>query len=190
MSTEMLLKENAQLRIRVACLEERCRELEERVSKNSQNSSKPPSSDGYQKPCKSSDSTDHPADTDKSANASNNDKPNPKSLRQSSGNKVGGQKGHQGTCLKQVDNPDYIERLQVKECHKCQVSLLDVEPVKYIERQVFEPGKLGEFEVTAYRAEVKICTCGCKNQAEFPEGVTAAVQYGPATQAVVVYLNQ
>ncbi len=55
---------------------------------------------------------------------------------------------------------------------------------------MFEPGKLGEFEVTAYKAEVKICTCGCKNQAKFPEGVTAAVQYGPATQAVAVYLNQ
>ena len=49
LSTEILLKENAQLRIRVACLEERCRELEEKVGKNSQNSSKPPSSDGYQK---------------------------------------------------------------------------------------------------------------------------------------------
>ncbi len=47
--TEILLKENAQLRIRVARLEERCRELEEKVGKNSQNSSKPPSSDGYQK---------------------------------------------------------------------------------------------------------------------------------------------
>ncbi|USE35218.1 hypothetical protein [Endozoicomonas sp. SCSIO W0465] len=35
----------------------------------------------------------------------------------------------------------------------------------------FEPGRPGEFEVTAHRAEVKICTCGCRNQAEFPEGV-------------------
>ncbi|USE36770.1 hypothetical protein [Endozoicomonas sp. SCSIO W0465] len=32
------------------------------------------------------------------------------SLRQSSGNKAGGKKGHQGTCLKQVDIPDYIDR--------------------------------------------------------------------------------
>lgn len=186
LSTKILLKENAQLRIKVACLEERCRELEERVSKNSQNSSKPPSSDGYQKPCKSSDSNDN----DDGATESKNDQPNPKSLRQSSGNKPGGQKGRKGTCLKQVENPDYIELLQVKECHKCQSSLVDTEPVKYIERQVFEPGKLGEFEVTAYRAEVKICICRCKNQAKFPEGVTAAVQYGPATRAVAVYLNQ
>ena len=192
LSTEILLKENAQLRIRVACLEERCRELEEKVGKNSQNSSKPPSSDGYQKTCKSDDSTGHPTDAtdDEGADTSKNDKPDPKSLRQSSGNKAGGQKGHQGAWLKQVENPDYIESLQVKKCHKCQASLLDIEPVKYIERQVFEPGKLGEFEVTAFRAEVKTCKCGCRNQANFPEGVTAAVQYGSATQAVAVYLNQ
>ncbi|MFK0572092.1 transposase [Endozoicomonas sp.] len=39
-------------------------------------------------------------------------------------------------------------------------------------------------------AEVKICPCGCRNQAEFPEGVTAAVQYGSTTQAMAIYLNQ
>ncbi|WP_371924773.1 DUF6444 domain-containing protein [Endozoicomonas sp. SCSIO W0465] len=103
MSAEILLKENAELRMRVACLEERCRELEEKVGKNSQNSSKPPSSDGYQKPCKNSNSPDHSDDlsADKGTDPSD-EKPNPKSLRQSSGNKAGGKKGHQGTCLKPV----------------------------------------------------------------------------------------
>ncbi len=50
--TEALLKENEELRTENALLRERCSELEERVNKNSQNSSKPPSSDGYQKPSK------------------------------------------------------------------------------------------------------------------------------------------
>ncbi|USE38736.1 hypothetical protein [Endozoicomonas sp. SCSIO W0465] len=36
-----------------------------------------------------------------------------------------------------------------------------------------KPGRPGEFEVTAHRAE-KNLHCGCRNQAEFPEGVTAA----------------
>ena len=188
MSTEVLLKENAELRIRVACLEELCRELEERVNKNSQNSSKPPSSDGYQKPGKNGDAESDISSDDGSD--SSQDTPNPKSLRQSSGNKAGGQKGHQGHCLKRVDSPDYIKRLMVNECCSCQSSLIDVEPVKYIERQVFEPGKPGEYEVTAYRADVKICSCGRRNQAEFPESVTAAAQYGEVTQSIAVYLNQ
>ena len=50
---------------------------------NSKNSSKPPSSDGYSKP-------------------------NPKSLPKSSGRKPGGQKGHSGTTLCQVAEPDEI----------------------------------------------------------------------------------
>ena len=194
-SIDALLKENAELhkeiselRMQVACLAERCRNLEEMTNKNSQNSSKPPSSDGYQKPSRNSNSENESHvddDSDSSPEA-----PNPKSLRQPSGNKPGGQKGHQGTCLKQVDNPDYIKCYKVSECHCCQASLIDIEPVKHIERQVFEPGRPGEFEVTAHRGEVKICPCGCRNQAEFPEGVTAAVQYGSCTQSMAVYLNQ
>ncbi|USE38191.1 hypothetical protein [Endozoicomonas sp. SCSIO W0465] len=60
-----------------------------------------------------------------------------------------------------------MSTFRLKNAINVQASLLDSEPVKYIERQVFEPGRPGEFEVTAHRAEVKICTCGCRNQAEF-----------------------
>lgn len=187
-SDQLLAEEVVQLRMKVAYLEERCRELEGMVSKNSQNSSKPPSSDGYQKPNKS----DSPQDD--STNGKNSDSqqesPTPKSLRQSSDNKAGGQKGHKGNCLKSVDNPDYVVYHTLLECHDCHTSLLDVEPLKHIEHQVFEWGKPGCPEVTAHRAEVKVCSCGHHNQAAFPEGVTAAVQYGPSTKAMAVYLNQ
>ncbi len=186
--TEALLKENEELRTENALLRERCSELEERVNKNSQNSSKPPSSDGYQKPSKKG--SDKGDTSSKEAPCSSQETPNPKSLRPSSGNKPGGQKGHQGSCLRRVALPDYVRHLKVEKCCCCQSSLIDIKPTKYIERQVFDPGRPGEFEVTAYWADVKVCPCGKRNTAEFPQGVKAAAQYGEVTQAMAVHLNQ
>ena len=64
-------------------LEERVRVLEARLNQNSQNSSKPPSTDTF---CK--------------------EKPKPKGRRISSGKKPGGQKGHSGKTLEMTENPD------------------------------------------------------------------------------------
>jgi len=49
------------------------------------------------------------------------------------------------------------------------------------------PAKL---RVTEHRAEVVRCTsCGRRTKAEFPSGVTAAVQYGPSAVARALYLH-
>jgi len=77
---ETIIEEQA---IRIAELEERVRLLESRLNQNSHNSSKPPSTDSFIK-----------------------QKPNPKSRRQKSDKKPGGQEGHQGTTLNMVINPD------------------------------------------------------------------------------------
>lgn len=58
-------------------------ELKEQLSKNSRNSSKPPSSDGLKKPA-------------------------PKSLRKPSGKSAGGQKGHKGVNFAITRKPDEI----------------------------------------------------------------------------------
>ena len=115
----------------------------------------------------------------------------------------GGQKGHKGTTLKQVAEPDrthYHPLLPpatttryyhpLIDCEVCQRSLRSIKVTDLIERQVFEPGRFGAFEVTTHVAEVKECSCGHTNKARFPEGVDSYVQYGPVTQALSVYLCQ
>ncbi len=69
------------LTARVDALTAEVAELKGRLAKDSHNSSKPPSSDGMRKP---------------------------KSLRQSSGKKRGGQKGHPGSTLRKVATPDQV----------------------------------------------------------------------------------
>ncbi len=156
---------NQQLRVENKKLSDEVKELRGKLAKNSQNSSKPPSSDGYQKP-------------------------QPKSLRKPSGKKSGGQQGHSGSRLEMVEQPDHIVPHRVDECQRCGCSLDAVEAIDERRRQVIDipPIKL---EVTEHCAETKECPgCGCRNVAAFPDEVKTSVQYGVRIKALLVYLNQ
>lgn len=182
----ILLAAVNELQGQVAVLEAENKELADRLNTNSRNSSKPPSTDGYAKPsAKAKDSTGTASDT-----GSKDDKPSPKSLRKKSGLKPGGQKGHKGFTLEQTAEPERTQYHPVIDCEKCHRSLRSTNPLKRVERQVFEPGRFGHFEVTAHVAEVKECNCGHITHARFPKGVDSHVQYGPTTQALAVYLCQ
>ena len=149
----------------VQTLTKRVTDLEQRLNQNSKNSSKPPSSDGLAK---------KPRTT--------------KSLRKRSGKKSGGQKGHKGHTLQQVEQPNHVVVLPVTSCSYCN-DLLQGPVSGYIRRQVFEL-PVPKLEVTEYQAEIKSCpNCNLCVSASFPEHVNAPAQYGPRFRSLLVYLQ-
>ena len=137
-------------------------ELEERLSKNSSNSSKPPSSDGMRKP---------------------------KSQRKQSGKSSGGQKGHFGKGLSQIDNPDSVFIHTPETCNKCGSNLNVVTGACTERRQVFEIPE-PRIHVTEHRIEEKICPCcGEVTRASFPKDVRGPSQYGNRIQALIAYFS-
>ena len=137
--------------------------LQARLGKNSRNSSKPPSSDGYGKVKRT------------------------ESLRKSGDKPNGGQPDHDGQTLLASEAPDRIETHEVLNCGHCQAPLWGIESVGYEERQVFDIPAI-RIEVTAHRAEIKVCPeCGRTSQGSFPETVTQAVQYGPMVNTWASY---
>jgi transposase len=148
----------------ILMLAERVQILEDQLAKNSSNSGKPPSSDGYNQPA-------------------------PRSLRKRSGRRSGGQEGHRGESLKAVEKPDHIKVHRVQECQRCGNPLRRRKAIGYEKRQVFDVPKV-RIQVTEHRAEIKTCfCCGKENRAQFPSEVSQAVQYGTEIKAQMVYLN-
>ena len=157
-------KRIAVLEAEIVVLRERLAHLERLLGLNSGNSSKPPSSDGLRK------------------------KPTPKSLRPKGEKSSGGQKGHKGQTLTQVETPSQTVVDEVSECASCRTLLSSTPTERVIKRQVFDlPAP--QIEVTEHQAEVKQCPCGYQTTASFPEGVTAPVQYGPRVKALAVDLS-
>jgi transposase len=146
-------------------LKARIKELEGRLNQNSSNSSKPPSSDGFKK---------------RIAN-----------LRKSSGKKPGGQRGHQGTTLEMVNDPDeVILHLPLGEggcsCGCKNWEELAPEVAQVIDMPVTKP-KITEHRRTRYQCK----ECGYIVSGTFPEGIVAnRAQYGERIQSLAVYFNQ
>ncbi|MEZ0069315.1 transposase [Streptacidiphilus sp. MAP12-20] len=155
---ESLVARNAELEVKVA-------DLEARLAQNSENSSKPPSSDPpYAKPV-------------------------PRSLRGRSGRRPGRPDGQPGTWLSQVAEPHHTVVHEPGPCRRCGADLAAAPVAGVVKRQVFDlPEPV--VEVTEHRLVARRCRCGTVTGAAAPAGVTAPVQYGPRVAATCVYLHQ
>lgn len=156
---ETLVAEQA---ARIGRLEAENAELRRRLGQTPRNSDRPPSSEGLGKPA-------------------------PKSLRKRSGRKPGGQPGHEGQTLRQVDQPDVVVRHEPEVCVGCGAGLSDAAQVGLARRQVFEIPPM-KATVTEHQLVTRRCGCGVCTTAAAPAQVEAAVQYGPRLAAIVVYL--
>lgn len=145
-------------------LTKRVKELEDRLAKDSHNSSKPPTSDGMRK--------------------------KPKSLRHKSGKLSGGQQGHSGRTLCFSQNPDEIVLHSPSDCRHCGTSLDSILARPLSRRQIYEIPPQRVF-VTEHRTFCKICSvCQTTNAGCFPPQVSQSIQYGPRLKAICVYLQQ
>jgi transposase len=160
-----LERENAELKERIKFLEAQIESLSDQLKKDSHNSSKPPSSDGFKK----------------------NER---KSTREPSGNKQGGQAGHDGQTLEQTESPDQVDVHKLAQCLKCGFSFDPNAKITATEyRQVFDITH-PQIYVTEHRAETIECpNCFAMNKANFPPNVSHPVQYGERIIALCSYLS-
>jgi transposase len=155
-----LLKRLAALEAENRRLKAENAELRRRLEQNSQNSHKPPSSDGYRK---------------KSVQPGL-----PKREKQA----PGGKPGHKGKTLRQVERPDKVQVHLPGCCSGCGRTVSAEE--KHIvvgKRQVFDLPE-PKLEVIEHRLGQIEC-CGQVQTGHYPAYVTASVQYGPGVRALV-----
>lgn len=161
-----LVAENTALRQENAVLRAENTELRRRLGLNSKNSSKPPSSDGL-------------------------DKPPPRSMRGRSGRKPGKQPGTSGTTLSQVPVADEEVPHFPARCGGCGDGLDPAAgPVgDPVVRQVFDVPEVRVW-VTAHLLHVLACAgCGVRTRAAAPAGVSAPAVYGPMVTMLAAYLG-
>jgi transposase len=157
------LAETAGLRELVAALQGQVADLAARVNQNSKNSSKPPSSDGLEKPA-------------------------PRSLRKKSGRKPGRPKGQPGVTMQLTGHPDHVVRHEAPACRRCGTGLAGAAVTGVERRQVTEIPPV-KAEITEHQMVERECPCcGERTKAAAPEGLTAPVQYGPRAAALGTYL--
>jgi transposase len=143
-----LREQNAAQQAVIAQLEARIAELERQLGLNSGNSGKPPSSDGLKK---------------KPVRVS--------SLRERSGKKPGGQKGHRGETLRRSETVDATIDHFPKACVGCGEALSEAMATDHVARQVFDLPEPQPLVVTEHRAHSSYPVCSLRNESGWSAGV-------------------
>lgn len=150
---------------RIEALTKKIEELTaKKARKDSHNSSMPPSSDGYGKPA-------------------------PKSLREKSGKKAGGQPGHKGNSMEITREPDEVKEYLPEKCWNCPMASKCKSNYTCACRRYEYDVKV---TTTLTEHRVLVCECpiekGGKIAGEFPEEITSSKQYGTELKATVLSL--
>jgi transposase len=144
-------------------LQEQIADLQGRLGKDSHNSHKPPSSDGFQRRT-----------------------PVP---RKGEAKRRGSPIGHRGETLHLSEHPDQIERHRPSSCDHCG-ALLEAEAGHLVERrQVVELPEIRVAVIEHRRERVWCPRCQQPTTGTFPDEVSSRIQYGPRLQALAVYLR-
>ena len=165
---EELTASNTALTETVKDLQKTIKDLRRQLNQNSQNSSKPPSSDGFKKP-------------------------RTQSQRQKSGKKPGGQKGHPGAHMAIPHEPDETRKHLPGKCTSCP-HLSDCTlkgDVFTCGEKRYEVNAVITTNVTEHQS-VQVASCPCSGEAlsgEFPEGIRAYVQYGASVSVLAGLLS-
>lgn len=164
----LLLEEISALKIEVSSLKSEVvvlkvenSELKARLNQNSSNSSKPPSSDYF------------------------NRKP---AFPKPSNGKKGGQPGHKGGTLHQIVNPDKIIGCIPQDC-TCGHNFTNSELFLAEKRQLFDL-PVPRLEITEYQIFAGNCPiCGKVHKGVSPDNVNSPVQYGNGVRAFTTMLS-
>jgi transposase len=148
------------LRLSLQQVQERVRDLEQRLNQNSQNSSTPPARDRKAK--------------------------RPKSVRRPG---RGGKPGHVKAERAWVEKPDAVIPVPLTSCTHCQADLRAVEPTRFICRQITELPEIQPLVLETRQAEGVCPLCQSLQRAALPAGLEAERRFGPRAEALVIYLQ-
>ncbi len=154
-------EENAELRKKLQEKEDYIAKVNGQLAKNSSNSSKPSSTDGYKKVIHNS--------------------------REKTGKAQGAQKGHEYHGSELIEKPTEIVKLPKK--HRCECGGRIIYNKEKKRRQLIE--LITEYYVTEYQGQVGKCNkCGRIYKPIFPKEIKDKVQYGNSIKGITLMLSE